>query len=160
MSRFCLMSTAFEFYVPGFFLMQQAIENLIKACLKNDNIEWPTKREGHDFLVLLDLGKNNNTIKQIIQRNDIVTLLKELQEGYTSHRYGESGAFIKDFCEMIDLFDEVIFMLKIGFITSLKSEQSLESIRRLDMYSVPKEIEQIFIKNLKQPYNYEYTLPL
>jgi hypothetical protein len=154
------MSTAFEFYVPGFFLMQQAIENLIKACLKNDNIKWPTKGKGHDFLVLLDLGKNNNSIKQILQRNDILTLLKELQEGYTSHRYGESGVLISDFHKMIDLFDEVVFMLKIGFIESLKSKQSPKDIIRLDIYSVPKEIEQIFIKNLKQPYNYEYTLPL
>lgn len=164
MSRFCLEATFWEFFVPGFLLMQQALENLIKACLKEKNIDWRKNgkygSKGHQFKRLILLGKDINFFKEkIINRPDFLSLLKELEDGYNLQRYGESGHFIKSHEKMMDLFDEVVFILVNGF-TTLVEPRNNEKLERLMALPIPLYLEKTFKRKLKQPFTFTNVLSM
>lgn len=165
MARYCLEATFWDFYAPGFLLMQQSLENLIKSCLKQENIDWKQKdgrygNEGHQFKRLIELGKDIKFFKEkIINRHDFLSLLKELEDGYNPQRYGESGCFIESQEKMMDLFDEIVFILVTGF-TTLVEPRNNEKLERLMALPVPDYMEKTFKRKLKQSFIFTNVLPL
>ena len=162
MARTCLETPPFDFFVPGFLLMQQSIENFVKAILKENNISWPRRWQGHDFNILITLGANNNIsiFKSIQERNDFITLLKELGDGYNLQRYGESGHFLENHEKMMDLFDELVYLFIIEFFKLIEirnkknqDEKKWQEYREKEMsLPVPAYVEGIFNRKLKQPF--------
>lgn len=165
MARFCLEATFWDFYVPGFLLMQQSLENLIKSCLKQKNINWEQEnggygKKGHQFKRLIELGKDICFINEkIMNRHDFLSLLKELEDGYNLQRYGASGHFIKSHGKMMDLFDEMVFILVTGF-TTLVEPRNNEKLERLMALPVPLYLEKTFKRKLKQPFIFTEVLPI
>lgn len=165
LARFCLEASFWDFYVPGFLLMQQSLENLIKACFKEKNIDWRQKNggygsKGHKFERLIKLGEDIDFFnKKIINRSDFASLLKELEDGYNPHRYGESGVSIKRHEKMMDLFDEIVFILVNGF-TTLIEPRDADKLERLMSLPVPLYMERTFKRRLKQPFIFIDVLPL
>lgn len=65
---------------------------------------------------LLKLSLPIKFIKEkIYKREDLTQFLSELEIGYTINKYGESMLGSKKFKTMLDLFDEIIFILNEGF---------------------------------------------
>ncbi len=164
MARYCLEATFWTFYVPGFLLMQQALENLIKACLKKENINWRQKNgnygsKGHNFKRLIDLGEDIKFLKHFGDRQDFMSLLKELEDGYNSQRYGESGHFLQQHEKMMDLFDEMVFILISGF-QSLSEVEDESRLERMIALPVPLQMEEAFNHKLKQPFTLSDIIPL
>jgi hypothetical protein len=159
-ARFCLEATFWEFYVPGFLLMQQSLENLIKSCLKQKDIVWEIGSKGHQFEGLIELGKDIDFFKEkIINRQDFLLLLKELEEGYNLQRYGASGHYIEKHEKMMDLFDEIVFVLVTGF-TTLVEPRDKDRLEQLTALPVPDYLEETFKRKLKQPFIFMNVLPL
>jgi HEPN domain-containing protein len=157
MARFCLEVSFSDFYVPGFLLMQQSLENFIKAFLKKSNIAWEIGSSGHKFKRLIELGKDINFFKlKILSREDFINLLKELEEGYNSQRYGESGHFIKNHEKMMDLFDELVYLFVAEFAVFVEQEKN-EKLMALPM---PFCVEKVFKRKLKQPFIFIDVLDL
>jgi hypothetical protein len=151
-ARTCLQ-TGHYFLWPGFQLIQQSLENFIKAILKNKKISWPTGIDGHDFIKLLEKGSANGIVlfKVLLSRADICNLLKELQAGYNFQRYGESGHFIDDYDEIMDLFDEIVHFLLTEFSSYFeKVDEHVDSMRF--GLPVPEYLDKVFSRRLKQPF--------
>ena len=145
-----------DFRVPGFMLMQQAIENLIKSLLKKNNVTWKPGKNGHDFIKLLELGSNKIPLFETIsKRTEFCDLLNQLQDGYTAQRYGESGHFVKNFLLMMNLFDELSFLLIEEY--GKQSELEGDNLGRLIALPIPSDMENTFIKDLKQPFVFTET---
>ena len=165
MARFCLEATFWDFYVPGFLLMQQSLENLIKSCLKQKNIGWKQEnggygKKGHEFKRLIGLGKDIGFFKEkIINRTDFLSLLKELEDGYNLQRYGASGHFIKSHEKMMDLFDEMVFIFVTGFTTLVEPRKN-EQLERLVALPIPLYLEKTFKRKLKQSFIFIDVIPL
>ena len=161
-ARFSLEVTFWEFYVPGFLLMNQCLENLIKSFLKQKNISWKNKKgtygnKGHQFKRLLELGKSIDFFQnKILKRQDFLNLLKELEEGYNLQRYGQSGHFIKDNEAMMDLFDEIVYMF-VAEYPGLIGQKDNEKLMAIPM---PVCIEKTFKRKLKQPFIFSDVIPL
>ena len=152
-ARTCLQAANFSLIWPGFQLMQQSIENFIKAILKHNNIDWPTGNNGHDILKLLDLGSKKGIVlfKNLLKRKDISDLLLELQKGYNFQRYGESGHFMGDMGKMMDLFDEAIFLLLEEFTSYFEKIDEHRDSMRFGL-PVPEFLDKVFSRRLKQPF--------
>jgi len=137
--------------------MQQSLENLIKACLKKENISWESGSKGHRFQNLLNLGSGIKFLEErILSRPDFLSLLKELEDGYNTQRYGESGHFIEGHEKMMDLFDEMIYILITEFAILVNQNNN----ERLMALPVPIYIEPTFKRNLKQPFIFGDVLSL
>lgn len=163
-SRYCLEVTFWSFYVPGFLLMQQSLENLIKASLKKENISWSQNNgsygnKGHNFKRLIELGKDIEYINKFSLRTDFMDLLKELEDGYNPQRYGESGHFISDSERMIDLFDEMVYLLVYGYSASIEPNDKKRLEQQMTL-PVSKDIQEIFKRKLKQPFIITETISL
>ena len=158
-ARFCLEATFWDYCVPGFLLMQQAMENLIKSFLKYNKIEWKLiggqyGSKGHEFERLIDLGKDIDFFKnKIISRPDFSLLLKELGDGYNPQRYAESGHFIENHEKMMDTFDEMVYLFVTEFAVLVKQRDN----ERLMAIPVPSYIEETFMMLLKSSYNEELS---
>lgn len=161
-ARFCLEATFWDFYVPGFLLMQQAIENLIKSFLRYKNIEWKLPdgqygRKGHEFKRLIELGKDIKFFEcKIINRSDFFSLLKELEDGYNPQRYAESGHFIENHEKMMDIFDDMVYL----FVTEFAVLVDQSDNERLMALPVPIYIEETFRRKLKQPFIFTNVIAL
>ena len=155
MARFSLEASRFDFFVPGFLLMQQSLENLIKACLRVKKIKWATGNEGHNFRKLINLSNNIDFIKnKIANRDDFLVLLDELGSGYNTQRYGEAGHFIYGYEKMMDLFDEMVYILVMGYVTLIEPRRDQASFERFVALPVPDYIGGVFKRKLKQPFNF------
>lgn len=112
------METAFLlFWVPGLMLMQQALENLLKALLKRNGVRDFAGKKGHDFIMLLEKGRTKIPLfQEFLDKPAFVKLLSELNEGYTAQRYGESPHGIENLEIVMDLFDEMVFLLVNEFV--------------------------------------------
>lgn len=140
-----------DFRVPGFLLMQQALENLIKSLLVQNKLELPSGSKGHDFIHLLTLGQNRILLfGKIIGRVEFSNLLKQLNEGYTAQKYGEAGHAIYEKEKVMDLFDELVFLLieEYGKQSGLNEEE----LERLVAIPVHESFRNIFNRKLKQPF--------
>lgn len=144
------LETSMSYFTPGFMLMYQAIENLLKALLKKNNI-WRSNNKGHNFIILLQKGQADIPLfGTFLNRPDFCELLNELHEGYTAHRYGESGYGVMDMDEMMDSFDKMIFLLieEFGRQTGLTGEK----LEREMALPVSPFLETKFMRKLKQPF--------
>ncbi|MCB0490687.1 MAG: hypothetical protein KDC99_19595 [Cyclobacteriaceae bacterium] len=142
------LAFAIEFAVPGLLLMQQAIENLIKALLSQNGTSWENGRRGHDFMILLNTGAEKISVfSMILDRKDMCRLLKQLMEGYNAQRYGESRHYLDRKDTMMDLFDEIVYLFVEGFMRgSPRGVKAGEPI----ILIVPKELQSRFSRKLKQ----------
>jgi HEPN domain-containing protein len=151
-ARTCLQTGPYLRW-PGFQLIQQSLENFIKAILKNKGISWPIGSDGHDFIKLLEKGSANGIVlfKVLLSRVDICSLLKELQAGYNPQRYGEAGHFIDDHDTMMDLFDETAYLLLTEYSSYFKKIGGHRDSMRFGLH-VPEYLDQVFSRRLKQPF--------
>lgn len=144
-----------DFSVPGFLLMQQALENLIKACLRMEGISWILNNgkygsDGHSFKKLIKLGSNIDFLEKISSRSDLMNVLEQLGRGYNLQRYGESGHFIYSHEAMMDSFDEIAFILVKGYSGLLITDS--RDLKIKELLPVPKLMFEIFSRNLKMPF--------
>jgi len=160
MSRTCLELSPFDFLVPGFMLMQQTIENLIKALLKEKEMKWPGGSAGHNFIKLLEFGTSKIPLfkDKFLDRPEFCLLLDQLQEGYTAQRYGESGHFIEDHETMMDMYDEMVFILINEFGGQIV--QKGEELEHLVAIPLPMSFEKHFKRKIKQPFAFTRIIQL
>ena len=151
MSRISL-ELSMDFNVPGFMLMQQTIENLIKAHLKKNHIQWSGGNKGHDFIKLLENRSPQISFfdDKILNRQDFCVLLNQLHEGYTAQRYGEGGHYLLNHEKIMDLFDEMVFILIEEF--GKQSGQYGDRLNRFVALPIPIAFEERFKRKLKQQF--------
>lgn len=164
LSRYCLISSTFEMWTPAFILMQQALENYFKGCLKISNINWQKGNHGHLLTELLKLSLPIKFIKEkIYKREDLTQFLSELEIGYTINKYGESMLGSKKFKTMLDLFDEIIFILNEGFTDMWENKnkkfKNNEERNRFISLPIQDEIYRVTIQHLKQPFIFSGIFP-